>query len=175
LPFPEPLDWVPIFLPSTTALPVKPDDELDVSPQLLSRFIGLSLIRTVPHPAIRTDRRTGSIRSAIVATMSQEIPAAVQRALTAIDEQDNDAFVAAFAPDGYVNDWGREFRGPDQIRSWSQNELIGKQATFTDTQVTVAGNPLTILTQVGGQGFNGPSHFTFAIKNDQLASMTITA
>ena len=42
--------------------------------------------------------------------MSQEIPAAVQRALTAIDEQDNDVFVAAFAADGYVDDWGRQFR-----------------------------------------------------------------
>ena len=31
---------------------------------------------------------------------SLEIPAAVQRALAAIDAQDNDAFVAAFAPDG---------------------------------------------------------------------------
>ena len=41
--------------------------------------------------------------------------------------------------------------------------------------VTVAGNPLTILTQVGGKGFNGPSHFTFAIEDDRLASMTITA
>ena len=107
--------------------------------------------------------------------MSQDIPAAVQRALTAIDEQDNDAFVAAFAADGFVDDWGRQFRGHDRIRSWSDNELIGKQATFTDTQVTVAGNPLTILTQVGGKGFNGPSHFTFAVEDDRLASMTITA
>jgi hypothetical protein len=107
--------------------------------------------------------------------MSQEIPPAVQRALTAIDEQDNDAFVAAFAPDGYVDDWGREFRGPDRIRSWSQNELIGKHATFTGTVVTTAGNPLTILTQVGGDGFNGPSHFTFEVDGDRLASMTITA
>ncbi|MEU4195930.1 nuclear transport factor 2 family protein [Kribbella sp. NPDC026611] len=107
--------------------------------------------------------------------MSQEIPAAVQRALTAIDEQDNDAFVAAFAADGFVNDWGREFRGHDRIRSWSENELIGKRATFTDTSVSQAGNPLTIVTQVGGDGFNGPSHFTFDVQGDQLASMTITA
>ena len=107
--------------------------------------------------------------------MSQQIPAAVQRALTAIDEQDNDAFVAAFAEDGYVDDWGREFRGHDRIRSWSDNELIGKRATFTGTQVTTPGNPLTILTQVGGDGFNGPSHFTFTIDGDHLASMAITA
>ncbi|MGW6197814.1 nuclear transport factor 2 family protein [Kribbella sp. NPDC055110] len=107
--------------------------------------------------------------------MSQEIPAAVQRALDAIDALDNDAFVAAFAADGYVNDWGREFRGHDRIRSWSESELIGKRATFTGTQVSTPGNPLTIRTEVGGDGFNGPSHFTFAIETDQLTSMTITA
>ncbi|MFC9691627.1 nuclear transport factor 2 family protein [Kribbella sp. NPDC056951] len=107
--------------------------------------------------------------------MSQEIPAAVQRALTAIDQQDNDAFVAAFAADGYVDDWGRQFRGHDGIRSWSDNELIGKRATFTDTRVSTPGNPITLVTQVGGDGFNGPSHFTFDIQGDQLASMTITA
>jgi hypothetical protein len=107
--------------------------------------------------------------------MSDEIPAAVQRALTAIDAQDNDAFVAAFAADGFVDDWGREFRGHDGIRSWSENELIGKRATFTGTEVSTPGNPLTILTQVGGDGFNGPSHFTFDVQGDQLASMTITA
>lgn len=107
--------------------------------------------------------------------MSQEIPAAIQRALDAIDALDNDAFVAAFAADGSVNDWGREFRGHDRIRSWSDNELIGKRVTFTDTQVSTPGNPLTILTQVGGDGFNGPSHFTFETKDDQLTAMTITA
>ena len=104
-----------------------------------------------------------------------EIPAAVRRALAAIDALDNDAFVAAFAEDGYVDDWGREFRGHDRIRSWSDNELIGKRATFTGTQVTTPGNPLTILTQVGGDGFNGPSHFTFEVEGDLVTRMTIRA
>jgi hypothetical protein len=103
------------------------------------------------------------------------IPEPIQRALTAIDDQDNDAFVAAFAADGFVDDWGRQFRGHDRIRSWSENELIGKRATFTDTLVATAGNPLTIVTQVGGDGFNGPSHFTFAVADGLIASMTITA
>ncbi|TDO52748.1 SnoaL-like protein [Kribbella sp. VKM Ac-2527] len=107
--------------------------------------------------------------------MTNDIPAAVQRTLDAIDRLDNDAFVAAFAQDGYVDDWGRQFRGPDRIRSWSDNELIGKNVTFTDTKVTTPGNPITLLTQVGGDGFNGPSHFTFDVQADQIASMTITA
>lgn len=107
--------------------------------------------------------------------MSNEIPTAVQRALDAIDQLDADAFVAAFAPDGYVDDWGRKFQGPDRIRSWSDGEFIGKNVTFTGTTVATPGNPVTVLTQVGGDGFNGPSHFTFDVEGDHLASMTITA
>jgi hypothetical protein len=107
--------------------------------------------------------------------MSNDIPTAVQRALDAIDQLDADAFVAAFAPDGYVDDWGRKFQGPDRIRSWSDAEFIGKNVTFTATSVATPGNPITLRTQVGGDGFNGPSHFTFDVQGDQLASMTITA
>jgi len=106
---------------------------------------------------------------------AESLPAAVRRILTAIDEQDTDAFVAAFGPDGFVDDWGRQFRGPERIRSWSDNELIGKHATFTGTQVSTPGNPVTVTTQVGGDGYNGPSHFTFDVQNDLVASMTITA
>jgi hypothetical protein len=108
-------------------------------------------------------------------TRDDDVPAAVRRILTAIDSHDTDAFVAAFAADGFVDDWGRQFRGPEQIRSWSDNELIGKRATFSDTQVSTPGNPITLLTQVGGDGFNGPSHFTFSVQGEEIASMTITA
>ncbi|MDX6295294.1 MAG: hypothetical protein QOH50_4369 [Kribbellaceae bacterium] len=103
------------------------------------------------------------------------LPAAVRQALTAIDEQDTDAFVAAFAPDGFVDDWGRQFRGPERIRSWSDGELIGVHATFSDVAVSTPGNPVTITAQVGGDGYNGTSHFTFDVQGDRIASMTITA
>ena len=105
----------------------------------------------------------------------ENLPAAVRRVLTAVDDLDADAFVAAFAADGFVDDWGRQFRGPEQLRSWSDGEFIGKRVTFTSTEVSTPGNPVTIATQVGGDGFNGPSHFTFDVQDDQLASMTITA
>ncbi|MDX6265154.1 MAG: hypothetical protein QOH84_6842 [Kribbellaceae bacterium] len=105
----------------------------------------------------------------------ENLPAAVRRVLAAVDALDADAFVAAFAPDGFVDDWGRQFRGPERIRSWSDGEFIGKRVTFTGTEVSTPGNPVTVATQVGGDGFNGPSHFTFDVQDDQIASMTITA
>jgi hypothetical protein len=105
----------------------------------------------------------------------ETLPAAVRRVLAAVDALDAAAFVEAFAPDGFVDDWGRQFLGPERIRSWSDSEFIGKKVTFTSTQVSTPGNPVTVATQVGGDGFNGPSHFTFDVQDDQIASMTITA
>jgi SnoaL-like domain len=102
-----------------------------------------------------------------------ELPAPVARLLDAIADGDAEAFVAGFAADGYVDDWGRTFRGPDEVRRWSDGELIGVQATFTDVEVAAPGNPVTIRATVGGNGFNGPSTFTFGYTDDQVDSMTI--
>ena len=33
----------------------------------------------------------------------------------------------------------------------------------------------TVTATVGGDGFNGPSHFTFAVSGDRVARMTIRA
>jgi hypothetical protein len=106
--------------------------------------------------------------------MPTQIPAPVARLLDAIAARDTDAFVACFAPDGYVDDWGRTFTGPEQVRRWSDGELIGVEATLSDIGVTEDGNPVTLYAMVGGKGFNGPSHFTFGYDDRYVHSMTIT-
>jgi len=103
------------------------------------------------------------------------IPAEVQRVLDAIAAQDTDAFVAAFGADGGVDDWGREFRGPERVREWSDRELIGVQATLTDLRVTRSDDVVTVQAQVGGNGFTGPSHFAFRLRDGHVDTMKITA
>jgi len=39
--------------------------------------------------------------------------------------------------------------------------------------VTTKGETTTVAAQVGGSGFNGPSHFTFAVRDGLVARMTI--
>ena len=39
--------------------------------------------------------------------------------------------------------------------------------------VTTQGDTTTVEAQVAGSGFNGPSHFTFAIRGGLVARMTI--
>ena len=104
-----------------------------------------------------------------------ELPAPVQTALDAANGGDTDAFLDAFIDgEGAVDDWGRVFRGRERIREWSDAEFIGKQVTLAVTGVRTEGAATVVSAQVGGSGFNGPSDFTFQLRDDKVALMRIT-
>jgi hypothetical protein len=107
--------------------------------------------------------------------MATDIPAPVQRLLDAANADDTDAFLSVFTSDGVVDDWGREFRGVEAIRGWSEKEFIGVRVRLDVTGVERAGEDTVVTAQVGGEGFNGPSHFTFAVEGERVARMTIRA
>jgi hypothetical protein len=104
-----------------------------------------------------------------------DVPAAVQRLLDAANAGDVDAFLAGFTDDGVVDDWGREFRGAEAIRGWSDDEFIGKQVSLDVTDVASKSGETVVTAQVGGNGFNGPSHFSFRVAGDLVSRMTIRA
>ncbi|ALG15204.1 nuclear transport factor 2 family protein [Kibdelosporangium phytohabitans] len=101
--------------------------------------------------------------------------AAVQAAIDAANNNDPAAFLACFTEDGVVDDWGREFRGPELIGQWSDNEFIGKQVSLDVTEVDTRDGETMVTAQVGGNGFNGPSHFSFTVDGDKVSRMTIRA
>ena len=106
-----------------------------------------------------------------------ELPAPVEEAFAATNEGDLGRFVAAFAADGVVDDWGREFRGHEEIAGWSRRESIGVQQTFSVTDVREGDGEIVVIADVGGGGFNGASTFTFRLAPDgaSIERMTITA
>ena len=103
------------------------------------------------------------------------VPSIVQVALDAANGGDVEAFLGAFGAGGVVDDWGREFVGRDAIRQWSDAEFIGKQVTLAVTGVENDGARTVVTAQVGGDGFNGPSHFSFDVDGATVARMTIRA
>jgi hypothetical protein len=107
--------------------------------------------------------------------MSVTLPAPVQAVVDATNAGDTTAFLDAFTPDGVVDDWGREFHGREAIRQWSDGENIGAQATWTPTEITTDGEEHVVTATVGGNGFNGPSHFTFRTEGPRVSRMTIRA
>jgi hypothetical protein len=107
--------------------------------------------------------------------MTEHVHPAVQRLLDAANGGDIDDFLAGFTADGVVDDWGREFRGADRIRAWSDAEFIGKRVTLDVRAVERRGGETVVTAQVGGNGFNGPSHFAFLVDGDLVSRMTIRA
>ena len=107
--------------------------------------------------------------------MSVSLPAPVRAVFDATNAGDTAAFLAAFALDGVVDDWGREFHGREAIRRWSDGENIGVRATFEVTEVVVTDGAYVVTATVGGGGFNGPSHFTFQVAGEHVTRMTIRA
>ena len=64
---------------------------------------------------------------------------------------------------------GASSRGPRRSRGWSDKEFIGVDVTLAVVGVTTEGDTTTVEAQVGGSGFNGPSHFTFAVRDGLVA------
>jgi hypothetical protein len=104
-----------------------------------------------------------------------ELPRPVAAAVDAANANDTAAFLACFTPNGVVDDWGREFRGPDEIRDWSDREFIGVRVSLEVTDVEQEDGATIVTAAVGGDGFNGPSHFTFDVEGDRVTRMTIRA
>jgi hypothetical protein len=107
--------------------------------------------------------------------VSVVLPKPVQALVDAANSGDTDAFLAGFTTDGVVDDWGREFRGADEIRGWSDAEFIGVEVALEIDEIELEPNRTIVSATVGGNGFNGPSHFTFVTVGGFVARMTIRA
>jgi ketosteroid isomerase-like protein len=102
-----------------------------------------------------------------------DLPQPVANLIEAANANDTDAFLASLTSDAVVDDWGRQFKGPEEIRGWTDREFIGVNVSLDMTRVELNDGATTVTAEVGGQGFNGPSHFTFQVDDDHVARMTI--
>jgi hypothetical protein len=107
--------------------------------------------------------------------MTDDLPRPVRTLVDAANARDTGAFLAGFTPDGVVDDWGREFRGAEDIRGWSDAEFIGVQVSLEVEEVELDGPRTIVAATVGGNGFNGPSTFTFVTVGGHVSRMTIRA
>ncbi len=55
--------------------------------------------------------------------------------VAAVNAHDEDAIVATFADDAFVNDAHREFWGADAVRRWVAKEMVGDKIALEVTEV----------------------------------------
>jgi hypothetical protein len=103
------------------------------------------------------------------------VPGAVTQAIDAVNARDTDAFLSAFAADGWIDDNGRCFSGHGEMRAWSDRELIGANTRFDVTSSEPTETGAVVEIEVTSDGFNGYSRFSFEVEGEVLRSMTIKA
>jgi SnoaL-like domain len=104
-----------------------------------------------------------------------QVPAVVREALERANMHDTSRFLHCFADDGAVDDWGRVFTGHEQIRRWSDAEFIGKNVILSDLHFANDAAHVVVHATVGGDGYTGPSTFTFSVREARIRLMRITA
>jgi len=98
--------------------------------------------------------------------------------LRATNTHDASAFLACFTDNAVVDDAGREFRGIEAIRAWSNREIIDAQVTLELLEVDGRDGEVTIVTKVDGNfdrtGLPDPliieHHLT--LDGDKIAALT---
>jgi hypothetical protein len=102
-----------------------------------------------------------------------ELDPPIQAMFDATNAGDSDAFLAAFAEDAVLIDWGRTFTGHDQIAGWNANENIGVQSHIETTGVQREGDDVIVGVNVSGNGYNGGGSFAFRTAGGRITRMEI--
>jgi hypothetical protein len=106
--------------------------------------------------------------------MSDDLEAPIRQMFDATNRGDSDAFLAAFADDAVLDDWGRTFTGHEEIAGWNARENIGVNSHIEVTGVSRSGDEVRVGVAVTGDGYNGGGAFTFVLAGDRIARMVIT-
>jgi hypothetical protein len=106
--------------------------------------------------------------------MSDDLEPPIRQMLDATNRGDNEAFLAAFAGDAVLDDWGRTFTGHEEIAGWNARENIGVNSRIEVTGVERSGDEIRVGVSVSGDGYNGGGAFTFVLAGDRIARMVIT-
>ena len=82
--------------------------------------------------------------------MTTTLPEIAAAYVRATNNHDPAAFIACFTENAVVNDAGREFRGKDAIKAWSDHEIMAAQVTLEVQGVTSRDGEVIIATRVDG-------------------------
>lgn len=106
---------------------------------------------------------------------ASSVPAPIAAFIDATNAGDSDAFLAAFADDAVLSDWGRVYRGRDAIADWDRTDNIGKRSHFELIDIASgAGTDTYVVTlTVNGDGYNGTGPMTITVSGDRISRLTI--
>ena len=104
-----------------------------------------------------------------------ELNPAVAAVVDAINDGDEEAFVAAFTDDGQVDDWGRVLPGPDGARSCARTDAIGMGARMGVLEATERDDVTELRFTWSSRRFNGESRAFVTVRDGKVSEFRIPA
>ena len=108
-----------------------------------------------------------------------KLPAVIEKFISVTNDHSGDGFISCFAEDAYVNDAARSFRGREQIKKWSDKEMIADKVTMKpDTIIEHYGDyMITAFTDGNYDKKLAPDplylDYFFTVKNDKIIKMFV--
>ena len=104
-----------------------------------------------------------------------DIPELVRNMRDTVNRGDAEGYLALFAADAIVDDWGSRYEGIAAIRGWSQREQIDAKGHLTITRVISDKDGVVVFdTDWKSSFFSGPGRFTVRVKNGKIAELRIS-
>lgn len=110
--------------------------------------------------------------------MTTQLPALAQSYVEAINSHDPTKFLSQFAAHAIVDDAGREFRGIDAIKAWSDREIFAADVTLEVLDHSERDGESVITSKVNGNfdrtGLPDPVMIThrIATDGDKISALT---
>jgi len=102
------------------------------------------------------------------------VPAPIAHMVERTNAGDTAGFLACFADDAFLSDWGRDFSGRDGIARWNETDNIGVKSHLRIVSVAPTGATYRVTVAVSGGGFNGEGTMTFTLSNDRISRLIIS-
>ena len=102
------------------------------------------------------------------------LPQAVADFFAATNTDDRGRFVAAFADDAVLDDWGHLYAGKDAIAGWNETDNMGVSSRIDVTGFDERDGAYVVSIQVTGNGYNGGGSMTFTLDGDRISRVVIT-
>jgi len=107
-------------------------------------------------------------------TGSETLPPAIAHFFDATNHTDRERFLAAFAADAVLDDWGHTYTGRDAIARWNETDNMGVQSRFEVAGFTVHNGIYAVSIRVTGNGYNGGGTMAFTLADDLIGRVDIT-
>ncbi|KRC64463.1 hypothetical protein ASE12_06570 [Aeromicrobium sp. Root236] len=104
---------------------------------------------------------------------SDSLPQAVADFFAATNTNDRDRFLAAFADDAVLDDWGHVYAGKDAIAGWNETDNMGVSSHIDVLDVNQRDGSYVVSIQVTGDGYNGGGSMTFTLDGDRISRVVI--